>query len=479
VGTVGSGGYRSGTARDREEVTMGIAEWWNGTRGSVDNSNVIPARLVQLWKRGLPLPLNSDYETLAEEGYRRNTIVYACVRAIATSGSEPTPEAVRVVRSEDPEVLPAEHPLTRLLYWPNEEMDSCELIEMLLTHWCVAGEWYVLKRRSAAGRVVDLWPLRPDRIKPMPDQNGTVPRYSYETAGSQTRTIDAHDLIVMRNPDPKDDFRGLSPITVAARMGDIDNQAADYIRAFFLNGGVPNGWLKVKGKIEPPERERVKQKFKDQFSGIQGWHALGVLDEDADWTPAGYEPSKLDLSAVFGVSETRICMCFGVPPILVGAQSGLARATYSNYREAVQAFWKTTLAPLYERMAGKLSRGLAQEFGEDLEMRFDLSDVEGLRESQTELWQRALDGWTRGVMSRNEARGMVGLPRLIDGDVIRQDAMGLEAPAVPDETQAIKRPDVERLTQLAERLAFELQTTENERHMIEAAAGNGHGRMAA
>jgi HK97 family phage portal protein len=454
---------------------MRLADWWNGTRDMHGQTMDIPTRIVPIWKRGLALPQSADYARIADEGYRKNSIVYACIRTIATSGSEPTLEAIRVRRSEEPEVLPAESPLTKLLYWPNPEMDSCELLEIMLTHYSIAGEWYLLKRRSGAGRLVELWPLRPDRMAPVTDSDGSIQRYEYSIGGGSKKTIDADDIVVMRNPDPLDDYRGLSPIIVAARMGDIDNQAADYIRAFFTNGGVPAGWLKLKGIVEAPERQRIRQKFQDQFTGEHGWHTLGVLDQDADWAPAGFEPSKLDLAGIFSVSETRICMTFGVPPIIIAAQTGLARATYANYREAQRSLWKTTLSPLYERLAGKLSHSIAKEFGDDLEVRFDLDSVEGMQESMTDRWTRALDGWQRGLITRNEGRQLVGMPRVIDGDVIKQDQLALEMPAIAEESSIVRHIDTERLMNLAERLSAELALTERERTDLVTHAGNGNG----
>jgi predicted porin len=47
---------------------------------------------------------------------------------------------------------------------------------------------------------------------------------------------------MMRRLHPRDDHRGLSPITVASRFADLDNQGADFLRSV-LNNGVVRGIL--------------------------------------------------------------------------------------------------------------------------------------------------------------------------------------------------------------------------------------------
>ena len=48
------------------------------------------ARMVPSWLAGRPLPTAHDFHAFAEEGYRRNLVVYACVRELASSAAERT-----------------------------------------------------------------------------------------------------------------------------------------------------------------------------------------------------------------------------------------------------------------------------------------------------------------------------------------------------------------------------------------------------
>jgi phage portal protein BeeE len=169
---------------------------------------------------------------------------------------------------------------------------------------------------------------------------------------------------------------------------------------------------------------------------VKGWHSVAVLDDDAEYQPIGSKANELDLSNIFDMTEARLCQVWQVPPILVAARIGINRATYSNYASARTSFWQDTMSPVFRRGAAAFTRGVAQEFGENLVCMFDQSNVVALQENQDVVWARALKGWQGGVLTLNEARAMVRLKRIEGGDV-RRSELGFNEPVTlePDQLQ--------------------------------------------
>lgn len=369
-----------------------------------------------MWQSARPLPQPHDYQVFAQDGYRRNAIIFACITELSTSAAEPALQAL-TTRGKEPMLLPATDPLSILLNQPNPEQSRYEVLSLLTTHLHVAGNAYLHKVRARNGLPVQLWPLRPDRITIKPARNGLVDSYVY-TVGDGTTLIPAEDVVhFTMHPDPLDDYYGLSPIAVLARFGDLDNSATDFLRAFFLNAGIPGGLLIFKtGRVGKDERERVRQSWRDQFSTAKGWHDVGVMDADVEYTEIGTVPRKLDLSTVWGVTESRICMVFGVPAVLVGAWIGLQNSTFANYETAQKSLWQETLSPFYVRLADKLTLGVASEFGADRRIRFDLSGVTALQENRAVREERALKAWDSGILTMNETRREHGYADAPDGD---------------------------------------------------------------
>lgn len=395
-----------------------IREWMARLPGVA----TVISRIVPTWQAGRPLPTPDDYAKLAEDGYRKNIVVAACIWEIATSASEPVAIVERTLPDGTRQLVKSTHPLLRLLAQPNPTMSWYELMEILHVHQQISGNWYVHKVRALTsvgtpgGAVVQLWPLRPDRVRIVPNASGGIEKYTYSMSGAQPQDLRPEDVMhCPLHPDPLEDFYGLSPIAAVARAVDMDNQGMDYLRAFFLNAGAPAGLLKFKKKIvDPAERSRVKLQWQSEHSGERGWHTVSVLDADAEYQEIGSRPEKLRMNTIFDETEARICAAFGVPPILIGMVIGLNRSTYSNYREARVSLWDETLSPLYVRTAAKLTTGLAVEFGDDLVIGFDLSRVHALQEQTDGRRKWAAEGWRSGLLTFNEARGIAGMPP-VDG----------------------------------------------------------------
>lgn len=400
---------------------------------------VVVARLVETWKAARPLPHPYDYAKFADEGYRRSAMIYACVREIATSAAEAQVRVGTRSREGTLEPVAETHPLLRLLEQPNPEQSSFEFFEVLVTQLEVCGNAYVHKVRNRLGSaVVELWLLRPDRIKIKVSADGMVERYDY-TVGTKPVPLPAEDVIHVQLPDVLEDFYGLSPVAVAARYADLDDNGVDFLRAFFENHGMPAGILKLKGTTEKKERERIQELWRERYGGQAGWHTLAVLDADADYTAVGATPEKLRLNAVWGQTETRICMVFGVPPILVGSQTGLETATYANYESARRSLWGETLCPLYRRTGDALGRGLRDDFGSPkgapLVVYFDFGAVAVLQEGVDAVHARALNAWKGGLITRNEGRKAIGHDEVTGGDVFAEEVSPLAFGAPPPEEQ--------------------------------------------
>lgn len=376
-------------------------------------ANEVIARLVPVFRSGKALPNPHEVLELARLGYVKNPIVGACVRALATSAAEPELEVVRREGEKGFEPVPETHPAAELLAHPNREQSQFELLNEFLTFYRVAGNAFLHKKRNARGRIEELWNLRPDRIKIVPGRDGLVSAYEYNISGTRKLEIPAADVIHMREPNPLDDYWGLSRVVQVAMYIDLDNEAAEWLRDFFENKGVVAAILKLRQKTTREQRRQTKEEWLEEYgAGSNRRHGLAVLGNDAEYQKIAESPSKeLDLEHVWDTTESRICAIMDTPPIVVGLNVGLKRQTYSNYEQAVRSWWEETLSPLYRQVQDKLTHGLMWDpfgFDQGLRVRFNLENVEALQETQDSKHKRAVEGYDKGVLMRSEARRILG-----------------------------------------------------------------------
>lgn len=414
-------------------------ENWNFGETGVNLSQIGSfSRFMPFAQEGVELPRPLDFERLTDEFYRRNAVIFAAIRALSRSASEPefkacTVDGAGVAQPDDPFT----DPLAKLMIQPNEEEEMFDFMEKLITHLNVTGNAFIRKIRAKAGNVLFLELLRPDLVSlvPMKSRNGKkIARYFFGVE-SKKDEIDANDIIHLRLPDAFDEFWGLSPLFVLAKYGDIDKQSTDFLRAYFLNRGVPSGMLVGEGRVQDNDRQEMKDSWRTQFSGRDGWHTIPVMDRGVKFEALSTGLKDLELQPVFSQTETRILMVFGVPPVIAGVVAGLENATFSNFDVSRRFFWTDTLVPMYTRIMRRLTLKLARdEFGPRRVVKADMSQVAGLQENREKLRALATKGYDKGLFTVNEAREVMGMDPIPEDQVVGNSLkLGTASVLVPRE----------------------------------------------
>jgi phage portal protein BeeE len=147
------------------------------TRTQTRASTVSP--IIAMHQVGQPVWTPRRYESLTEEGYQRNVIVYRAVNLIAR-GAASVPW--RLYKREN-ELL--HHPLLDLIHYPNPRQAGSAFIESTLAYLLLSGNSYVEVVRSLDGNPAELYPLRPDRVRIIPSATGTPHAYEYTVNGAR------------------------------------------------------------------------------------------------------------------------------------------------------------------------------------------------------------------------------------------------------------------------------------------------------
>jgi HK97 family phage portal protein len=371
---------------------------------------------------GSPVYPSSGFLSAANHGFGRNELVYACVMELATSMPEAT---LRVYGPDGLGESKEGHPLRRLLAEPNPILSEFELFELTVIHLYLAGTafWEII--RDQAGRPRQLWPLRPDLVRFWLQPNGRL-RFGFWTTSG---TVDlGEDVIAFRLPNPVDPLVGQPPLRPAIRAVALDNEATNFVAALLQNRAVPGTVITVQQKLDEATADRLVTKWKQKFGGARRGEPA-VLQQGMDAKVLGLDLDKLEFPDLRTIAESRICMAFGVPPILVSAKVGLDRSTFANYGEARRSFWEETIMPLQRRIKDVIVRALlpavndaAYSTPRRVSVRWDRSEVLALKESEQAIWERANSALRAGAITVNDFRRIVHLPQVDGGDVFLRPA---------------------------------------------------------
>lgn len=353
------------------------------------------------WQNNQPQTTDGKYYGFAKEGYQANELVYAGIEELATSAAEPSMQVKWQGKWAD------EHPLLTLLNRPNQFMDRFAFWANVIMHLYIGGNAYALIVKSGSGRPVELWLMRPDRVRIVPSKTDYIARYEYDGGDGNATPLPVGDVIHWKKRNPLDDFYGQSPLLAGSGRIDVDNYMKSFVKTFFQRAGVPVGMLNVEGNIDENTRKEYRDRFSRDYGGPNGWHGLMVISKSkASFTPMTRDlgNSGLVVPELDEISEARILMLLGVPPELIGARVGMQNSSYAQKRSARESFWDETLAPLYKEMAGPLELRLAPYYPRVTGVRFDLSDVRALQEDIDKISARERADMLASAITREEYR---------------------------------------------------------------------------
>ncbi len=356
---------------------------------------------------------NRDYATLVREGVMANAIAYRCVRMIAEAAA-----SVPWLLYEGAAEIES-HPLLALLAAPNKSESGPALFERWYAFLQCAGNAY-LQALSVSGAPRELHVLRPDRVSVVQDAHGWPRAFDYRVGNATTRIAREADgflpVLQARLFHPLDDTYGYSPIAAAFAAIEIHNAGADWTKSLLDNAARPSGALIYKGPDGAPalsedQFARLKNQMQDAYTGANVGKPM-VLEGGLDWRAMSFTPNDMDFSGIRNSAAREIALAFGVPPMLLGIPGD---NTYSNYREANLAFWRSTVLPLVSRTASGLTGWLAPRFGENLRLGFDPDTIEALAIDRESTWDK-LNAAT--FLTLNEKRAAAGYGAVENGDAI-------------------------------------------------------------
>lgn len=358
------------------------------------------------------------------DGFALNPLIYSAIMYKVRSAAQARLKAY-TGDPENPESLPPDHPLSRLVARPNPYQSFPELHGQVISYLNLSGNAYLYIDREGAERGVPsgIYPLRPDRMFIIP-KDGMIAGYQYRpynySATGGAVNIIAEDIIHIKFPNPGDLYEGqgygLSPMSALAQSGNVDNQVTRFLKNLFDRGGLPLGLLKYDIPLEDDQITEIKRKWREIYGGVSNWGDIGILPEGASYSKLGMNFEEMGFKLVDERNESRILGPFGVPPILIGTRFGLMRSTYSNYEEARRAFWEDTMSYELTLQEDEYMYYLQSDDGGFV--KWDLSRVPALRQDMPKLIESANKLFLMGTPA-NIAFSVVGLkvPMLPGGDI--------------------------------------------------------------
>lgn len=343
-----------------------------------------------------------------EQAYAVNPVVLRCATIIADTVPTARLELGAWIGSEWKPMKQQTHPAVQLLDNPNPDYSRSDFFRFTVSRAALTGFGYVWKLRGGR-RVTELWPVPTSWVEPLrPTGQQTISRLiSGYRLYQQNIELPPEDMIVVRLIDPGSTACAISPMDSAWHDFRLDLARQDYQAEMLTNMKVPGMKFKFPNIPSADQQKQIEAQIESRFGeGNRGKTAVlwGGGDMEA-MNPL----ADLDWPGITSLNEIRICVAFGVPPILLHLRAGLDRATYSNYEQARQSFFQLTMASWWDIIADSLTRGLLRQEGETrLQFRFRYDELPEFQEDTDMKSARVVGEYASGLITLDEARDILG-----------------------------------------------------------------------
>ena len=236
-----------------------------------------------------------------------------------------------------------------LLEDPHPELTRFELWRLVYVHRLLWGNAYLQKIRNGAGAVVQLWPIRPDRVKvdrekPSAENPGGKVFWVQDDRGVRQRLTSENILHLPALG--YDGVTGCSPVRAAAEGIGLGLAAEKAAAKLYGSGNMISGVLQSEQRLNAEQAAQLKANWKAKLSGYESAGDIAVLDSGASFQPVTmpYKDSQFLESRQFQVTE--VARMFGVPPfLLMSTEKSTSWGT--GLEQQAQAFVTWDLAPTW------------------------------------------------------------------------------------------------------------------------------------
>ena len=296
------------------------------------------------------------------------------------------PSGPRLIARKRAEAVGPDHPVQRLLDAPNPFWTRGDLWRATETYLSLWGSAFWGLERDELGRVAEIWPLRSDRMRVVPDPRRYIRGFVYVGQGRQLISYVPEDIVWIRYFNPLDEYAGLSPVAPLRLSADMGLDVLRASRNSITNDSMPGVFIETKDTPTDEEVKEFYERWESRFKGVENRRRPALLSGGMKATNLGFSPRETEHIQSLRWSLEDVARVYGVPKAMMG---DIERITFSNFVTARKVFWADTIVPQLMLYTEVLNQRLLPSLGDpSLFVQFDTSVIEALRESENDRARR-------------------------------------------------------------------------------------------
>lgn len=293
-----------------------------------------------------------------------------------------------------------EHPIAKLFRRPNPFLSQSSLIQLTSLWLSLRGECFWLGIMENGGPVPmgeipdEIWVVPPEQFEPV-IVKGRLLGWWFKCSeripkgkgvGSRVPLL-LHEVIQFKYPNPKDPYRGVSPITAASAAISMDLMSDHRNNKVLLNGSDPGGLLVYDGTLDELDREDFLSKWESRHRGPANTGRPAILEGAWRWVQTALSPKDMEYLESKRWNRETVFGILRVPKSVAGITEDLNYATQQGQDKNL---WEKSLLPDGKLIEDVLDTTIMFDQPDNVVAAFDYSNVTALRAGLDERVQSAV-----------------------------------------------------------------------------------------
>jgi HK97 family phage portal protein len=394
---------------------------------------------------GNPITRPENYKEFLEKSYMYNANVYSIIKKI-TNKAKKIPFVLYEVKNQKSfrryistkeinfkeaaleEVAVPE--LEKIIKQPNPETTWDELVEQHYVYSLILGNNYLYKVSRSNGEIIQLWTLPAQIMQIVTGDSFMEPVKGYKCdVYWADALIEKEKILHIKkfNPSYSTDGRhlyGLSPISNAASILTLDNNAINAHLHSFMNAGVrgiltpAGGTDRIEERFSTEQMQVLKEKYK-QSQGIAKINDLMIVNGKLAYTPLGLSPVDLAIIESQKMTLKDLCNLYSVPAALMNSTEA---STYNNVKELHKEMMYSAVLPELDTFYDKINQTLIQSWNisrnKNYYLHYDLQSIAELNEDMQTLINTLNSATFITANEKREATGYGAIDSDLANDII-------------------------------------------------------------
>lgn len=236
---------------------------------------------------------------------------------------------------------------------PNPRQTSMEWREMAQAHLALRGNSFNYIDTDNGGRIRHIWPLHPDRVRVLiDDQGGLV--YEHTNDANEITLYRADEILHVKGLS-LDGILGVSPITYAREAIGLSAAMETHAGNLYKNGTHTGGVITHPTRLGKESRSNLRQSVEEYKAGRKNAGGVLVLDEGMQFSRLGMTSQDAQFLESRKAQIPEVARMFGVPPHML---ADLDRSTNNNIEQQSLEFVQHCIGPWIVRWEQRLNKSL-------------------------------------------------------------------------------------------------------------------------